>query len=31
MVENTEKERYGILMTEYERKMNDDDIEAYEN
>jgi hypothetical protein len=31
MVENQEKARYGILMTEHERKVNDNDIEAYEN
>lgn len=31
MDENQEKARYGILMTEYERRVNDDDIEAYEN
>lgn len=31
MVENEEKARYGILMTEHERKVNDNDIEAYEN
>lgn len=31
MDENVEKARYGILMTEYERRVNDDDIEAYEN
>ena len=29
MVENEEKQRYEILMTEFERKINDEDIEAY--
>lgn len=29
MVENSDKQRYGILMTEFERKFNDNDIEAY--
>lgn len=31
MVENEEKQRYEILMTEFERKINDEDIEAYQN
>lgn len=31
MIENQEKERYGILMTEFERQVNDNDIEAYQN
>ena len=31
MKDNEEKMRYDILMTEHERKVNDDDIEAYQN
>lgn len=31
MTENKEKDRYGILMSEFERQMNDNDIEAYQN
>lgn len=30
MVEVTEKKRYGGLMTEHERRVNDKDIKAYE-
>jgi hypothetical protein len=30
MVEVTEKKRYGGLMSEHERRVNDKDIKAYE-
>ena len=31
MVEGEEKKRYGGLMTEHERLVNDKDIKSYEN
>jgi hypothetical protein len=31
MVEGSEKKRYGELMTEHERLVNDRDIKAYED
>ena len=31
MVENEEKRKYGILMTEHERRVNDKDIQAYQD
>ena len=29
MLDNDEKKKYGILMTEHERRVNDKDIQAY--
>lgn len=30
MVESTEKKKYGGLMTEHERRVNDNELKAYE-
>lgn len=30
MVESKEKQKYGGLMTEHERRVNDDDLRAFE-
>ena len=31
MLDNDEKKKYGILMTEHERRVNDKDIQAYQD